>query len=404
MEQIIEKLVKGEIRFHEVDEYTESCEQAIEIRRKAIEKLTGVELGNIGYFSIDAKKAMDKNIENMIGAVQIPMGVAGPLHIEGDFAKGDFFVPLSTTEGALVASINRGCKAVTEAGGAKTVILEDKMTRAPVLRTGNIKESKQVVEWVNKNFKKLKDAAESTTRYGKLLRIEPFVVGRNVFLRFVYSTGDAMGMNMVTIATDKAIEILEDELGFVQHIALSGNLCTDKKPTAINFLLGRGKTVLAEATVPKKVVKEELKTTAEAIIEVNYRKNLVGSAQAVSYGFNAHFANIIGAIFLATGQDEAHIVEGSHGITTAERAGNGDLYFSIKLPALNIGTVGGGTGLSTQKEALKIMGVYGGGDPPGANAKKFAEVTAATVLAGELSLLGALAARHLSKAHKLLGR
>ena len=206
-----------------------------------------------------------------------------------------------------------------------------------------------------------------------------------------------MGMNMVTIATEKILEKLHEETG-VLAIALSGNLCVDKKPAAINIVEGRGKTVVADILIPEEIVKSKLKTTAKAIEEVNIAKNLVGSAAAGSMAFNAHYANIIGALFLATGQDAAHVVEGSLGITTAEDH-DGDLYFSVNMPDLPVATIGGGTRLETASEGLSILGVKGAG-----NVNKFAEIVVSAVLAGELSLIGALAAGHLAKAHKELGR
>lgn len=206
-----------------------------------------------------------------------------------------------------------------------------------------------------------------------------------------------MGMNMVTIATEKALEILTRETG-THVVALSSNMCVDKKPSAVNLIEGRGKTMVAEIRIPSEIVEKKLKTTAQAIVEVNMAKNMIGSAIAGSMGFNAHYANIVGALFLATGQDAAHIVEGSLGITTAEEE-KGDLYFSVTLPDLPLATVGGGTRLETAKECMEIMGVYGGG-----KVREFAEIVAGTVLAGELSLMGALAAGHLARAHKDLGR
>jgi hydroxymethylglutaryl-CoA reductase (NADPH) len=402
----VEKVANGEIKLHQVEKYTNGDKKlATEIRRKALERKLGIRLENIGHYSIDPNQVIGRNIENMIGVVQIPMGVAGPLKINGEYAKGEFYIPLATTEGALVASVNRGCSALTAAGGVKTTLVDDKMTRAPLLKCPDARIAREVAEWVENNLNYLQEKAVSkVTRHGKLRGVKPFIVGNNLYLRFEFETGDAMGMNMVTIASEEIMKVIEEEFPDVKYLALSGNLCVDKKPNAANFLLGRGKTVIAEAVVPREIVEKKLKTTPELIAEVNYRKNLVGSAQAGAYGFNAHFGNIVGAIFLATGQDEAQITEGSHGITLAEVTPKGDLYISITMPSLEIGTVGGGTRVPTQREALSIMGVAGGGDPPGTNAKKFAEIVACAVLAGELSLLAAIAAKHLAKAHRELGR
>ncbi len=406
IEEIVEKVAGGEIKLHQVEKYTNGDKKlATEIRRRALEKKLGVSLENIGHYSIDPDKVIGKNIENMIGVVQIPMGVAGPLRINGEYAKGEFYIPLATTEGALVASVNRGCSALTAAGGVKTTIIGDKMTRAPLLKCPDARRAREVAEWVRANIEYLQEKAVSkVTRHGKLRDVKPYIVGNNLYLRFEFETGDAMGMNMVTISSEEIMKVIEEHFPDVRYLALSGNLCVDKKPNAMNFINGRGKTVIAEAVIPREIVEKKLKTTPELIAEVNYRKNLVGSAQAGSYGFNAHFANIVGAIFLATGQDEAQITEGSHGITLAEVTPEGDLYVSVTMPSLEIGTVGGGTRVPTQREALSIMGVAGGGEPAGTNARKFAEIVAGAVLAGELSLLAAIAAKHLAKAHKELGR
>lgn len=403
-EELVEKISKGEIKLHQVDKYTDK-RTATEVRRKALEKKLGVKLEHIGHYSIDPEQVIGRNIENMVGVVQIPMGVAGPLKINGEYAKGEFYIPLATTEGALVASVNRGCSALAEAGGVKTTLIDDKMTRAPLLKCPDARRAREVAEWVRTNIDYLQEKAVSkVTRHGKLRDVKPFIVGNNLYLRFEFTTGDAMGMNMVTIASEEIMNVIEEYFPDVKYLALSGNLCVDKKPNAMNFINGRGKTIIAEAIIPREIVERKLKTTPGLIAEVNYRKNLVGSAQAGSYGFNAHFGNIVGAIFLATGQDEAQITEGSHGITLAEVTPEGDLYISITMPSLEIGTVGGGTRVPTQREALSIMGVAGGGEPAGTNAKKFAEIVAGAILAGELSLLAAIAAKHLAKAHKELGR
>ena len=417
--EIIRDIISGKISLHEVEKVVGEPKKAVDLRKRAIEKLTGTNLKHISNYSVNPGEATQRNIENMIGVAQVPMGIAGPLKIEGEFARGDYFVPLATTEGALVASVSRGMSVITKSGGAQTMIYRNGITRAPVMKLPSAKHSKIVIRWIEENFGKIKAVAEHGERFLTLLRITPFPVGRNLYLRFVYDTSDAMGMNMVTFGTDQALELLESEFPFIEHVALSGNMCIDKKPSALNLIMGRGKSVIAEVEIPRKVIKDVLKTTPEAMADVNYRKNLLGSAQAGSYGFNAHFANPIAALYIATGQDAAHVVEGSHGFTTAEMVGDPrnctaisghrlcpstnacNLHMAVTMPAVQVGTVGGGMQRETQQEALKILGVAGGGEN---NAKAFAEIVAATTLAGEISLVGALAARHLSKAHKELGR
>ncbi|MCC7550503.1 MAG: hydroxymethylglutaryl-CoA reductase (NADPH) [Methanobacterium sp.] len=397
-EEIMEKLSKGELKLHQIDNYTTKTQEAVDLRREFVEKVSGTSLKHLSHYSLDLTEAMKRNIENPIGTIQIPVGLAGPLHINGEHVKGDYYIPLATSEGALVASVNRGCSVTRATDGVTVRIIDDKMTRAPVIKANSVIEALEVKEWIDRHYIELKEAAESTTRHGKLLKVDPVVVvGRYVYPRFTFSTGDSMGMNMVTIATEKALEILTRETG-THVVALSSNMCVDKKPSAVNLIEGRGKTVVAEIRIPSEIVEKKLKTTAQAIVEVNMAKNMIGSAIAGSMGFNAHYANIVGALFLATGQDAAHIVEGSLGITTAEEE-KGDLYFSVTLPDLPLATVGGGTRLETAKECMEIMGVYGGG-----KVREFAEIVAGTVLAGELSLMGALAAGHLARAHKDLGR
>ena len=391
-----------EVKLHEFEKIYGDANKAAEARRQYLEKATGARLENIGKTVIDLNTVVGRNIENVIGAVQIPVGVAGPLLVRGDYADGYFYVPLATTEGALVASVNRGAKLVTESGGARVKVLRDGMARAPLFRLPSLIDSVEFVDWVTQHFEELKKVAESTTRFGKLREVQPFVVGNYVWLRLVFSTGDAMGMNMVTIASDAVARYIHENFPKARLVALSGNMCVDKKANAVNFILGRGKTVVAEALVKRELL-EKMGTSPEDVHNVNVRKNLVGSALAHSYGFNAHFANIVAAIFIATGQDAAQVVESSMGITSTEAREEG-LYISVYLPSLEVGTVGGGTGLPTQREALELLGVAGPGDPPGRNALKFAEIVAATVLAGELNLLVALARNELASAHQRLGR
>jgi hydroxymethylglutaryl-CoA reductase (NADPH) len=397
---LADRVQNGELRLYELEDEVDA-ETAAAARRHLLERETDAELDAIGDYSFDAAD-VEANIENMVGGAQLPMGIAGPVSIDGGATDGDYYLPLATTEGALVASVNRGLSAIDTAGGATARVTDSGMTRAPVFRVEDIAEAETVVEWVADNDGQLREATESTTSHGKLLDVDPYVVGDNVFLRFVYDTKDAMGMNMATIATREAAELLEAETP-AELVALSGNLCSDKKPAAINAVEGRGRTVTADVLLDRELVEDRLNTTPEAMAEGNTRKNLVGSAKAASLGFNAHAANTVAAVFLATGQDAAQVVEGANAITTMNVREEG-LYASISLASLEAGTVGGGTRLPTQSEGLDILGLAGGGDPAGTHADALAEVIAVGALAGELSLVAAFCSRHLSSAHEELGR
>ena len=398
---LADRVQSGDLRLYELEDHADA-DTAAAARRELLARETDVELDAVGSFEFDAEQASETAVENLAGGAQLPMGVAGPLAVNGGAAEDEYYLPLATTEGALVASVNRGCSAITAAGGANARVTKTGMTRAPVFRVEDVREGADVAAWVEENVDALREAAESTTSHGELTGVTPYVVGDNVFLRFRYDTKDAMGMNMATIATGAAADVVEAETA-AELVALSGNLCTDKKPAAINAVEGRGRTVTADVHIPRDVVEERFGTTPEAIEEANTRKNLIGSAKAGSLGFNAHAANVVAAVFLATGQDAAQVVEGSNCITTVEAREN-ELYASVNLASLEVGTVGGGTKLPTQREALDVLGVRGGGDPAGSNADALAEIIAGGVLAGELSLLAALASRHLSSAHEDLGR
>jgi hydroxymethylglutaryl-CoA reductase (NADPH) len=398
---ILTRLKEGSLKLYELEKEIPAVD-AIRIRREYIERETGTKLDNLGIFSIDVDRVVKRNCENMIGTVQVPVGIAGPLLVNGEYAHGNHYLPLATTEGALVASVNRGCTAITKAGGAEVRILHDGMTRAPVFAARSISHAKQVVDWVHGHTTELRTAAESTTSHGKLIDITPFVAGTSVFFRLNFDTKDAMGMNMVTIASAKVADLIAQSTG-ARLVALSGNMCTDKKPAAINGIMGRGRSVVAGVALSHDLISEVFKTDAATLFEVNYRKNLVGSARAGAMGFNAHAANVVAAMFIACGQDAAHSIDGSTCLTTVDPTPTG-VYVSVTLPSLPVGTVGGGTGITTQQECLNLLGVAGGGIPPGTHAKKLAEIIASGVLAGELSLLGALAAQHLARAHQQLGR
>ena len=368
----------------------------VEERRVAAEEFTGARLDYVSKYCFDPEMA-SKNVENMIGTTQIPLGYAGPVKIRGSTANGEFLVPLATTEGALIASISRGMSVMNQGSGVRTMVFGDAMTRAPVLRVNDLDHAIDVINWIDAHQNEIDSAVAETTSHGKLIRIDKYPDGRNLFLRFAFETGDAMGMNMATIASEAVCRLIEKETGAVM-ISVSGNMCSDKKPAAINMINGRGKTVVAESRIPKEIVESKLHTTAAKITDTNNRKNLIGSSMAGTLGANAHAANMVAALYIATGQDPAQVVGASMTITTCEDL-DGDLYICVRMPAVEVGTVGGGTRLPCQSEALNMIGCLGNG-----KAKKLAEIVAATVLAGELSTLAAQSAGQLGSAHMALGR
>jgi hydroxymethylglutaryl-CoA reductase (NADPH) len=331
----------------------------------------------------------------------VPVGVAGPLLLDGRC----FHVPMATTEGALVASTNRGCRALSVAGGVRSHILGDGMTRGPVVRFPSAAEASRTKLWLDDrgNFATVAEAFNSTSGFARLVGLRSALAGRLLYIRFKATTGDAMGMNMLSKGTEKSLGILARLFPSMEVVSLSGNFCTDKKPAAINWIEGRGKSVVCEATIPAETVRQVLKTTVDALVDLNVCKNLVGSAMAGSVGgFNTHAANVVCAIFIATGQDPAQTVGSSNCITLTEKGGPSgeDLHMSVTMPSLEIGTVGGGTVLPPQAACLKMLGVHGPNRAsPGGNAAQLARVICGAVLAGELSLMSALAAGHLVKSH-----
>jgi hydroxymethylglutaryl-CoA reductase (NADPH) len=399
----IEALVGGKLRFHELPADLPG-RVAAGIRRAALEKITGVALDAIGDYSFDAGSAAKRNCENLIGVAQVPMGIVGPLTIRGEHVDGDVYVPLATTEGALLASINRGCTAIRLAGGASVYVDDVGMTRAPVFRTRSQSQTRAFLKWISENESEIRTVGEATSRYLSLTEIRPYIFGTSIFLRFRFTTGDAMGMNMATIACDRIVrELIEPKTG-IPCVALSGNYCVDKKAASVNFTEGRGKRIHAEVVLAANVLRDALKTDAASLVEVQYRKNLLGSIAAGAMGYNAHFANVLSAFFLATGQDPAHVVGGSTGVTCIEAREDGAVYMSIFLPDAPMGATGGGTSLATQSEALRMLGVVPDPERPGAAAMRLAEILGAAVLAGELSLMAAFTSSDLARAHEKLGR
>lgn len=370
--------------------------ETIEERRKFVEKTAGVSLKAITVYPKELEEASQINCENMIGATSLPLGIAGPLKIQ----TKNYYIPLCTTEGALVASVNRGCKAISLSGGANVLVENIGATRGPVFSTSGIKESWRLKKWLVTHFDIIDHCSRETSSHLRLLKLDVQVVGKQVFVRFYFDTQDAMGMNMATIASARIVKLIEEQTG-IKCLAVAGNYDIDKKPSFLNFISGRGKKVWAEVVLKKKVIEEVLKTTPDNLHKAVEAKCHLGSIMAGSLGFNAHFANIIAAIFLATGQDAAHVVEGSLGVTTTEIVDNG-LYISVYLPDLMVGTIGGGTYLPAQKEALEILGIAGG--KKGINATRFAEIIGTSVLAGEISLLSSISEGSLASAHQKLAR
>jgi hydroxymethylglutaryl-CoA reductase (NADPH) len=346
----------------------------------------------------DKPESYSGNIEGLVGITQLPTGVCGPLKIHGDHAKGDFYVPLATTEGALVASVARGCQIITLAGGAEVKLVDDSIVRTPIFVFDSLKDQTHFSDWVDKNFNALKASAESTTSHGKLLEIEKYPIGTKLVLRFVYSTGDASGQNMTTIATRKAVDyILENYDDKIQDWFLESNLSGDKKINAINFIGNRGKKAVAVCRISADLIKKHLHTSAKRMCKLA-ELSMITSLQAHSFGIQGHYANTLAAVYIATGQDPACVAESAVGITHLEMVGN-QLEISVTLPGIMVGTVGGGTRFETQKRCLQLMECAGAG-----NAKKMAEILACAVLAGEISITGAMAADEFTRAHATYGR
>ncbi len=339
------------------------------------------------------------NCENVIGAITVPIGLAGPIKIKGSFANNEYVIPLATTEAALVASVNRGLKAIQECGGIETTCNYLGISRAPVIKLHNPQPVEFYLNWFKNNFNQLAEITKTTSNYLELVKTTDIQIVNNLlYFCFWFNSKDAMGMNMATIASSELLnQFILQELD-AEQIALSSNLCADKKPSERHATIGRGHSVIATAVLDQETLNKTLKTTPQKIYEVYHAKVINGSSLAKLLGNNSHHANIVAAIFLATGQDLAHVVEGSHGSTKVEILNNNKLKISINLPALICGTIGGGTKLTHQKEAIGLMNLTN----PSGNGKQaheLSEVIAAAVLAGELSLLAAIATNSLATSH-----
>jgi hydroxymethylglutaryl-CoA reductase (NADPH) len=377
------------------DDYTRD---AAARRRSFLSERTGAALEHVGQYSFDPA-ILPGNIENFTGIVQMPLGFAGPLRVNGEHAQGDFYVPMATTEGTLVASYSRGMRLTRAAGGITTTVVDDAMQRSPVFAFEDARGARDFGLWVTDNFAAIKAAAETTTRSGKLRNIEQYHASRMLYLRFNYTTGDAAGQNMCGKATYAACQwILANYDKAIARYFLSGNMDTDKKHSQLNTLHSRGKRVVAEITIGRELLREQMRTTPEAMYAARMASQLGGlMAGAVHNG--VHPANGIASVFIATGQDEANVAESHASLVHAEITSQGDYYYSVTLPSLIVATYGGGTGLPTQRECLEAMACYGAG-----KARRLAEIIAATVLCGEVSLGAAVVSEEWVSSHDAYGR
>ncbi|XP_071711519.1 3-hydroxy-3-methylglutaryl coenzyme A reductase 1-like [Rutidosis leptorrhynchoides] len=403
--EIIESVISGSVQSYALESKLGDCYRAASIRRRALERTTGRSLLGLGFEQFDYESILGQCCEMPVGYVQVPVGIAGPLLMNGC----EYMVPMATTEGCLVASTNRGCKAIYACGGATAVLLKDGMTRAPVVRFATAERASQLKFYLEDaiNFETLSIIFNKSSRFARLQNIQCSIAGKNLYIRFTCSTGDAMGMNMVSKGVQNVLDFLQNDFPDMDVIGISGNFCSDKKPAAVNWIEGRGKSIVCEAVITEHVVKKVLKTTVSALVELNMLKNLTGSAIAGSLGgFNAHASNIVSAIFIATGQDPAQNIESSHCITMMEAINNGkDLHISVTMPSIEVGTVGGGTQLASQAACLNLLGVKGACmESPGSNARLLARIVAGSVLAGELSLMSAISAGQLVKSHMKYNR
>ncbi|MGI8845730.1 MAG: hydroxymethylglutaryl-CoA reductase [Thermoleophilaceae bacterium] len=371
--------------------------EAARARADFLRERTGCDLEHVGSYSFDPEETAG-NVEHFIGAAQVPLGVAGPLPVNGEHAQGEFYVPMATAEGTLVASYNRGMRLLHEAGGVHVSIVDDRMQRAPVFIFPSAREAREFGKWLAESFEPVKAAAEETTSSGKLQDIEQFSASRMLFCRFNYTTGDAAGQNLTGKATAAACKWIVENYEGIERFFLESNFATDKKSSQVNVMRTRGKRVVAEAVIPNDLMKSVMRSDNALMFQARQTSTLGGFMAGVNNN-GSHSANGIAAVFIATGQDAANVAECSAALVYTELRDNGDYYYSVTIPSLIVATYGGGTGLPTQRECLQMLDCYGSG-----KVQKFAEIVAATVLCGELSLGSAIVAEEWVDSHDLLGR
>jgi hydroxymethylglutaryl-CoA reductase (NADPH) len=379
------------------DKEDDYAPEVIAKRQEFARSFAGTEFDHLTKYSFDPQMAKG-NIENFFGVAQVPIGIAGPIRINGEHAQGDFLVPLATTEGTLVASYNRGIKVVNLSGGVTCTVSDDRMQRAPVFVFDSAREARDFRTWVQHNMDDIARAAEGTSSVAKLLDIDIFLASRFAYLRFNYTTGDAAGQNMVGRATFAACSWMLDNLDNVRAFFLESNLATDKKHSQINIMRTRGKRVIAEAVVKRDVLVQHMRVEPQSL-QYHSQISNVGAFLSGANNNGAHSPNGITAMFIATGQDVANVAESSSGILYTELTDDGDLYMSLTIPSLIVATFGGGTGLPTQRECLQMMDCVGRD-----KVKKLAEIVAGVALAGEISLGSAISSLDWVSSHEKYGR
>jgi hydroxymethylglutaryl-CoA reductase (NADPH) len=402
--EVLKLVIEGKLPLYALEKQLGDKLRAVVVRRQSIAKFADAPVlltEKLPYKNYDYDRVFGACCENVIGYIPIPLGVAGPIIIDGKA----YHIPVATTEGCLVASTMRGCKAINAGGGVETVLTADGMTRGPCVQFPNLTRAGKAKVWLDseEGQKKMKIAFNSTSRFARLQHIKTAIAGDSLYIRFKTTTGDAMGMNMISKGVEYSLKCMIEEFGFddMNVVSLSGNYCIDKKAAAINWIEGRGKSIVASSDIPSDVVEKVLKSNVDALVELNISKNLVGSALAGAIGgFNAHAANLLTAVYIATGQDPAQNVESSNCMTLMKKLPNGDLRISVSMPSIEVGTIGGGTVLDPQGAMLELLGIRGPHPTePGSNARQLAKVVASAVLASELSLCSALAAGHLVQSH-----
>ncbi|OLL23539.1 3-hydroxy-3-methylglutaryl-coenzyme A reductase [Neolecta irregularis DAH-3] len=385
-EELVRMMATGIIAGYSLEKILGDPERAVRIRRAVLSRNSTtrtLETSELPYRYYDYSRVIGACCENVIGYMPIPVGVAGPMMIDCE----PFLIPMATTEGCLVASTMRGCKAINASGGAITVLMQDQMTRGPCVMFPSLSRAAAAKFWLDSDEgqRVMQKAFDSTSRFARLKNLKTAIAGIHLYIRFATSTGDAMGMNMISKGAEHALSVMKDKAGFsdMSIVSISGNYCTDKKPAAINWIEGRGKSVVAEALIPGQIIKTILKSSVDSLVELNIAKNLVGSAMAGNPAQNIESSNCI----------------------TLMRNVNGNLHITVSMPSIEVGTIGGGTVLEPQGAMLDLLGIRGPHPTsPGRNSQQLARIVAAAVLAGELSLCSALAAGHLVKSHMILNR